>query len=238
MKRFYFLAGTFFLAAIFSSCVLQKPSEEAKLPRTVTVSGTGTVSVQSDIATINMAVVTNNRSVVEASRLNAEAVAKVRADLIEAGHSADSIVTDGYTISQDVSYRNGLPIRGDYRVSNSMHIVVRNISNIGNAIDVAVNAGANEFSSINFSVSDMEGALREARTQAVKQAYEAANLMVKTAGAELGQIVSIAEQRDRGFMPVLNNSAKMAADLAVEATTVSPGKQSVRVTVSCVYEIQ
>ena len=232
-----FLTGMFFLAAFFSSCVLQKPNEESKLSRTVTVSGKGTVSVQADIATINMAVVTNNRSVVEASRINAEAVAKVRADLIEAGHSADSIVTDGYTINQDVSYRNGLPIRGDYRVSNSMHIVVRNIASIGNAIDTAVNAGANEFSSIIFSVGDMEGALREARTQAVKQAYEAANLMVKTAGSELGQIVSIAEVRDVGYMPVLNNSAKMM-DSAASATTVSPGKQSVSVTVSCVYEIQ
>ena len=238
MKK-YFFAGTIFLAAIFSSCVLQKPNEDSKQSRTVTVSGTGTVGVQADIATINMAVVTSNRSVVEASRLNAEAVAKVRADLIEAGHSADSIVTDGYTINQDVSYRNGLPIRGDYRVSNSMHIVVRNISNIGNAIDIAVNAGANEFSSIDFSVNDMEGALREARTQAVKQAYEAANLMAKTAGAELGQIVSIAEERNDGFRSVMNNSAKMAMDLAAgESTMVSPGKQIVSVTVSCVYEIQ
>lgn len=237
MKLSYFLTGTIFIATVFSSCVFQKPDENAKQPRTVTVSGTGTVGVQADIATINMAVVTTNRSVMEASRLNAEAVAKVRADLIDAGHSAESIVTDGYMINQDVSYRNGLQIRGDYRVSNSMHIVVRNISTIGNAIDIAVNAGANEFSSIHFSVSDMEGALREARTQAVKHAYEAANLMAKTAGAELGQIVSIAEQRNGGFMPVMNNSAVMDA-VAKEATSVTPGKQSVSVTVSCVYEIQ
>ena len=234
-----FLVGTILLATFFSSCVLQKPNEGLSQPRTVTVSGTGTVGVQADIATINMAVVTSNRSVVEASRLNAEAVAKVRSDLIEAGHSADAIVTDGYTINQDVSYRNGTMIRGDYRVSNSMHIVVRNISNIGSAIDIAVNAGANEFSSIDFSVSDMEGALREARTQAVKQAYEAANLMAKTAGAELGQIVSIAEERNGGFRAVTNNSAKMMMDVAaVESTMVSPGKQNVSVTVLCVYEIQ
>lgn len=237
MKRTCFLIGTILVAVAFSSCVLQRANSDASQTRTVTVSGTGNVGVQADIATINLAVVTTNRSVMEASRINAEAVAKVRSDLIKAGYPADSIVTDGYTINQDVSYRNGVTVRGDYRVSNSMHIVMRNISNIGNAIDTAVNAGANEFSSIIFSASNMEGALREARTEAVKKAYEAANLMASTAGAELGRVVSITEQRNGGFVPVVNNST-LADAVAETATMVNPGKQNVSVTVLCVYEIQ
>lgn len=224
------------LAALpLSSCVLRAP-EANEQARWISVSGTGAVSVKSDMATINVAVVTYNRSVIEAARLNAEAVTKVRVALIDAGFPAESITTSDYRIWQDISNRNGVQYRGDYRVTNSIHIVTMDTSKAGNAIDVAVKNGANEFNSIQFSATKTSDALREARTLAIKNAAEAANLMAKTAGAELGRVIKIEELGSPIYAARAESKMMMAANDF--ATPISAGNSEVSVTVHCEYEIK
>ena len=218
----------------FTSCVLRAP-ETSEQPRWISVSGTGSVSVKSDRATINVAVVSYNRSVIEAARQNAEAVTKVRASLIDAGFPAESITTSDYRIWQDTSSRNGVQYRGDYRVTNSIHIVTLDTTKVGNAIDIAVKNGANEFSSIQFSATNIDDALREARTLAIKNAAEAANLMAKTAGAELGKVMSIQEQGSGSYG--VRESAKLMA-VNDFATPISAADSQVSVSVICNYELK
>ena len=220
--------------ALFSSCYVR--SEESKDPsRWISVSGTGSVSVKSDLATINVAVVTSNRSVTEAARINAETTAKVRSALVEAGFADDSITTQNYRIMQDTSYRNGVQYRGDYRVTNSIQIVSHDPRKAGNAIDVAVKAGANEFSSIQFASTRTDDALREARTLAIKNAAEAANLLAMTAGAELGKIISIQENSAPAGSPVRLSKAEAVNDFA---TPINAGDNVITVTVYCNYELK
>ena len=224
------------LAALpLSSCVIRAP-EASEQARWISVSGTGAVSVKSDMATINVAVVTYNRSVIEAARLNAEAVTKVRVALIDAGFPAESITTSDYRIWQDISNRNGVQYRGDYRVTNSIHIVTMDTSKAGNAIDAAIKNGANEFNSIQFSATKTVDALREARTLAIKNAAEAANLMAKTAGAELGRVIKIEEHSSPVYAARAESKMMMAANDF--ATPISAGDSEVSVTVYCEYELK
>ena len=232
-------SATFALALLaalsFSSCVIRAP-EKGEQARTISVSGTGSVSVKSDMATINVAVVTYNRSVIEAARLNAEAVTKVRAALVEAGFAADSITTSDYRIWQDSNVRNGVQTRGDYRVTNSIHIVTMDTSKAGTAIDAAIKNGANEFNSIQFAATKTADALREARTLAIKNAAEAANLMAKTAGAELGRVIKIEEHSSPVYAARAESKMMMAANDF--ATPISAGDSEVAVTVYCEYELK
>ena len=221
--------------ALFSSCYIRAEDRKDQ-SRWISVSGTGSVSVKSDFATINVAVVTSNRSVTEAARINAETTAKVRSALVEAGFADDSITTQNYRIMQDTSYRNGVQYRGDYRVTNSIQIVSHDPRKAGNAIDVAVKAGANEFSSIQFSSTRTDDALREARTLAIKNAAEAANLMAKTAGAELGKIISIQENyAPAGNVVRLSKAMEASNDFA---TPINAGDNVITVTVNCNYELK
>ena len=217
------------------SCVL-RTEEKGETQRSISVTGTGSVRVKSDAATINVAVATYNRSVIEAARLNAETVTKVRVALIEAGFSADSITTSDYRIWQDISNRNGVQYRGDYRVTNSIHIVTPDTSKAGNAIDVAVKNGANEFSSIQFTATNTADAMREARTLAIKNAAEAANLMAKTAGADLGRVIKIEEQGQPYFARA--EGPKLMAAANDFATPINAGEQEVTVHVYCQYELK
>ncbi len=234
IKKFFGLAIAGAVLALSSCAVKNEKTQEWQ--RLISVNGTGSVSVQSDLATINMAVVTYSRSVIDAASRNAEAVAKVRTALVDAGFTADSITTSDYRITQDVSRNNGAQYRGDYRVANSIHIEVRDVSKAGDAIDAAVKAGANEFYSIDFSAIDVETAVREARTQAVKNAYEAANLMAKTAGAELGRVLNINEQSYGA--PVMPRSVNSLYKTADTATSITAGDKEISVTVSVTYELK
>lgn len=221
--------------SLLSSCYI-KAEDKKEAARSISVSGTGSVSVKSDLATIDVAVVTSNRSVIDAAKQNAETSAKVRAALMEAGFADDSITTKNYRIWQDSSYRNGVQYRGDYRVSNSIQIVTQDTRKAGNAIDVAVKAGANEFSSIQFTSTKTDDALREARTLAIKNAAEAANLMAKTAGAELGKVISIQESgAPAGNAVRLSKAMEAANDFA---TPITPGDNVITVTVYCNYELK
>jgi len=227
-------------ALSLSSCYF-RAEDKSESARSISVSGTGSVSVKCDMATINVAVVTYNRSVIEAARLNAESVAKVRAALVEAGFSADSITTSDYRIWQDYSTRNGVQIRGDYRVTNSIHIVTLDTSKAGSAIDVAIKNGANEFSSIQFAATKTGDALREARTLAIKNAAEAANLMAKTAGAEVGRVMRIEESGSPMYAARGANKMVMAAAYDYEEsvpTQINAGDSEITVTVHCEYELK
>ena len=225
-------------AALFLSSCIIRPEEKTETQRRISVTGTGAARVKSDSATINVAVVTYNRSVIEAARLNAEAVTKVRDALLAEGFSSNSISTSDYRIWQDVTSRNGVQYRGDYRVTNSIHIVTQDAAKAGTVIDVAVKNGANEFSSIQFTATNIDEAMREARTLAIKNAAEAANLMAKTAGAELGRIIEIQEQGSGAYPMRMENAKLTTASISDFATPISAGEQQVTVSVYCQYELK
>lgn len=234
MKNNFFILCV--LCALFCSCTFVK-QPETKPPRTISVNGQGTVFVSPDIATISMAVNTFNRDVLEASKQNAEIVTKITYSLIDAGYPRESISTSNYMITQDVVNRAGTQVRGDYHVTNSIHILLRDTSKVGNVIDIAVKAGANQFSSVEFNLSDMQAAIREARTNAIKNAYEAAKLMAGTSGAMLGKVLTIEEYNSGArYNKVLNNSNYDATSESAQ-TTIAPGKAEVSVMVHCVYEM-
>ena len=79
--------------------------------------------------------------------------------------------------------------------------------------------------------------MREARTLAIKNAAEAANLMAKTAGAELGKIISIQEAGAPMYAARAEDAKMMATDALFE-TPINAGDNLVTVTVHCVYELK
>lgn len=230
------IAATAIVAAVLlSSCSFTVKQEPMKATRFVEVSGKGSVTVPADEAILSFSVITYNRDVMIASQTNAETVTKIQKTLIDEGFSRESITTADYRISQESQNRNGIQVRGDYRVNNSIRILIKNMDRIGTAIDTAIKAGANNFSSIEFNVSDKDAAVREARTQAVKQAYEAAKLMVSTSGAALGKIITIEE--GYGLQPPAYDDYEPMFETKAVSTPISPANKTITVSVRCTYEI-
>ncbi len=222
---------------LLSSCTINKPAEQL---RTVTVSGTGTVSVKPDTATLDFSVRTYNWFAKEAVSLNAQTMAKVIDAVKAAGVGEGNITTAEYSVDQEKSWQNGRQVLGRYIVSNTLHAVISNTDTTGEIIDAAVKAGATGLSALRFTLSDTSAAVRQARTQAVRQAQDAAALLAGASGCGLGQVISISE--DSGSAVLQNNFAavKLAAatDAGAAVTPIEEANVKVTARVTITYALQ
>ncbi|MDE5898706.1 MAG: SIMPL domain-containing protein, partial [Treponemataceae bacterium] len=183
-----------------------------------------------------LSVVTRKNSVTEASAENARRMADVQKAILDAGIPEESWSTSNYTIYQENSYVNGRSVPGDYRVSNMLTVVLKDVTKAGSVIDAAIAAGANELTSLSFSVSDTSEAEDQARVLAVEQARHAAEILAESGGARLGRLLSISEESYS--QPALQSNRLLTAGYADGGTPVTAGKSTVTVTVRATFALR
>ena len=224
-------------SVFLTSCTIRQVQNQT---RTVTVTGTGTVELVNDQATISLSVNTRNWDVVKASQDNAARMTQVQEALLNAGITSDYISTSGYSIYQESSYQNGRSVPGQYNVSNTINVVVKDVSKAGSVIDTAVKTGANQLSSLTYSVSSTDAAVKQARILAVKQAENMANTLATSSAATLGKVLEINESSPSYSQNRLMLAKAAYNDMASEeaVTPSQAGKTSISVTVTATYELQ
>lgn len=224
------------LASLMLSCSI-KQVEYSK--RTVNVHGTGSVTINADMATITLSVITRGNDVSTAATDNSIRMNEVQASLQREGIAKDCFSTENYSVYQESSYDKGKTVLGDYRVTNQIKIVVKNIDNVCNVIDTALKAGANQLSSLQYGVSNTDIAVKQARTLAVQQAQEAAVLIAGTTGAKVGKVLKITEQANYDFPRSVMMKASVMSDSNSEsmATPVSSGKSTITVNIDATFEL-
>ena len=223
---------------LFASCIVrQYPAGK----RTVSVRGTGSIPVEADRAIIVLSVITTAKDAGTAAGQNAEKMTKVQDAVIAAGCSRDSISTENYTIFQEYEYMKDRRVPGDYRVSNEIKIYLKDKKLASTIIDSAIKAGANSLSSLSFTVSNPELAIKQARTAAVQNAHEAAKLIAGTTGSELGKVLKIEEVKDGYNAPLAKVYANARFESAASndaSTPVQSGKINFTVTVNATFELK
>ncbi|MEZ5829534.1 MAG: SIMPL domain-containing protein [Hyphomicrobiales bacterium] len=205
--------------------------------RTISLAATGAVKTTPDKVDITTGVTTEGQTARDALDKNTEAMAKVVEGLKEAGIEPKDIQTTNFSVSPIYEQRKeGKPafITG-YRVSNSVHITVRDTKKLGDILDKVVSLGANQIGSIAFGVSEPEALKDEARKQAMRNAIANAQLYAETAGVELGPVLTIAEE-DGGYVPRYEAAAApMAMDKAVP---IEAGTTTVEVRLRVTWELR
>ena len=144
MKRFLFAA------LIATSALAQQPAGE-----TVTVSGTGRAIVTPDRFTFQVGVHTVAATVDDAVTENNRRVAAVIAALKRAGAQDRDIQTSQFSIYPQQDYQEGkLPRILGYQVQNTVTVRSEKVGDAGRLLGIAVGAGVNTSSGINFEVSN------------------------------------------------------------------------------------
>ena len=203
--------------------------------RTISVSGSGSVKVPSDMAKLTFSVVTKEASAIASVQNNAAKMNKVYDALKKIGIEETNISTSNYSLYQESYYRDGKNEPGQYVTSNNIIVVLEDVEKSGLVIDTAISAGVNQMNGISFLVKDSKAALDQARVLAFQQAKEKAELFAKEAGCKLGKVITIME--NSGSYPVVREMVD--AKLAVSnATTISAGEDAVTATVSVVFELK
>ena len=230
-----FFAAALILAAPFASARADDHDDRSR--RTISVSGSGEVSMRPDTANITAGVLTEGEDAKAALRANSETVAKIFAALKDAGIEGRDMQTSNFGISPryDRPDRNQPPRLTGYRVSNQVSVRVRDLESLGVLLDALAVAGANQMNGIRFYVEDSTQQTDEARRRAVADARRKAELYAVAAGAELGGVLSISESGGRPPQPVFR---AMAVAEDAKSVPVAPGEQTISASVSITYRLK
>lgn len=234
MKKVFKLLLTTMTVISLSSCVIQKPTSIPDPVRTITVSGTGSVSLSPDMVSLSFFVRTSEWNVSFAAEKNSANTANVLKALQEAGVSPTDISTYDYKITQD----NSNNYAGKYTVTNTISVLVRNVNDTGKIIDAAVknNTGANGITNFEYLVSDKTSALRQARTLAIQNAQDAAALLAGASGCKVGEVMNIREDyTSTSRNSNLLRTKAMAADFV--QTPIETGTVEITSNISITYSL-
>ncbi len=240
MKRNTLLISALLLLAVFLSACGPATLPVSQAPaRTLTISGAGKVSMKPDIAYIYVGVHTEKPGAAEAVAENNTKTQKLIEALKGIGVDANDIQTTNFSIWQNTSYGpDGKPSGSNYSVDNTVYLTVRKLDQLGDLLDAAVNAGANNINSIQFDVADKTQALSDARAEAVKTAKSQAAELAAAAGVSLGAIQNI-QYSDGSPSPIFSGKGMggggAVADVAVP---INPGQMEISVSVTLSFEIK
>jgi uncharacterized protein YggE len=231
MKRFLF-------AAMIATTALAQPQPPLE---TVTVSGTGRATVTPDRFTFSVGVQTVAGTVDEAVSENNRRVASVIAALKKAGAQDKDIQTSQFSIYPQQDYQQGkLPRILGYQVSNNISVRSAKVGDAGRLLGIAVAAGVNNSSGINFEVSDPSRGRDEGLRAAFNDAKAKAALLAQAAGRTLGRAVEINEGtggREIPPRPMVGRAMAMEAQVAADVP-VESGSQEVTYTVTVSFELR
>ncbi len=207
--------------------------------RRLTVTGNAVISAAPDTAHITLGVETSNPSAEVAAAENAERMAKVMAALKALGLTEGEISTSGFNIySYNQVVNRNTPEEKTittYQVQNRITIITKDLDRVGQIVDAAVKAGANQVQGISFDLADKQELQLQALQNAVKQAKMKAEAMAESAGITLHGIFSLNE--DYGSYVALQDTMVMrAAAFGKEAeTSITPGEIEITAKVTVVY---
>ncbi|MEG2859412.1 MAG: SIMPL domain-containing protein [Clostridia bacterium] len=200
----------------------------------VTATGTGEVYVQPDQATIDLGVSEVSADVGQAmANVNVKLNA-VREAVMGAGVEKADIATGNLSLYTQYDYEVSGDAPSGYNVSHQLTITVRNLDVLGQVIDAAVKAGANQMNGVSFTIANRQAAYEQALALAVENAQARAATMAKAAGLALGELTELTE--DGSGSGYVVSRMMDTAEMGAANTQIDVGNLSVNASVTMVYE--
>ncbi len=202
-------------------------------PHVIAVTGNGTVVAKPDIAYLQVGYEAHNKGAVVAQNEAKTKMAAVIKQLKAQGVKDADIKTTNISLYKTADYVK--EVKNEYYVAiNTVEVTSRDLDSIGNLIDTAINAGANEFGSVRFSIEDQEKYQIQAITLALKNASNKANAIASFSGITINKPSKITENSYGGGMIYREASAMVKAADAV--TPVEVGTINIEANVNVEYE--
>jgi uncharacterized protein YggE len=201
---------------------------------TVQATGTASVSVTPDQATINVSAVTSAATAQEAANQNATLATTIQQSIAQALGSSGSVKTIGYSVSPNYNFpRDGSPaVLTGYTVTNSIQVTLNDLTIVGKVIDSATSGGASRVDSLQFTLKDDTDARSQALKAAVVKAKAKADAMAGSLGLKTSTVLVI--QESGAVVTPLTGLAPTAG----ASTPVTPGQLTVTGNVTISVEMQ
>ena len=239
MKRFLIILAA---AAIASGAAAHTETAAVhSAAETISVNGIGRVTVTPDRFTFNVGVQTVANTVDEAVKENNRRVASVIAALRQAGAEERQIQTSQFNIWPQQEHGQGkLPRIVGYQVTNTVTVRSTKVAEAGRLLGVAIAAGVNTSSGINFEVSDPAAGRERGLRAAFEDARAKASALAQASGRTLDRAMHIAESggQVRPPYPMARGMAMEAQAAAVADVPVEAGEQELVFHVSVTFALR
>ena len=189
------------------------------------VEGIGNVKVQPDIAVVVLGVVTENIQLKLSQEENTVRMTAVIKTLKEMGISSEDIQTQSYNVTPQYDFVEGKQVLRGYRVEHMLEITIRDMNRIGEIIDAAVQNGANQISSVKFTVADPSVYYQQALNAAVDDALAKVRTLGRKLNIEVSQvpvqIVEMGYEQGTPIVPMIYQAALSAIPIQTGLIEIS-----------------
>ena len=210
--------------------------------RTISVSGTGSVELAPDKATLVLSIVAREADVETAQSKAAEVTAKVLALADDLNIERNLVDTTSASVRPDYRWNRDSEeqeLRG-YIAERQMRIEVRDLEQLGVVIERAVKAGVNQVMPPQLDSSNRRDAYRDALDKAALDAKETATRLAASLDLKLGSAIRVdAGSNIRPPVPMFGGRqvAMAMSDEAAAPETYNAADMKVSATISVVFEL-
>ena len=208
----------------------------------ISVSGDAELKLQPDQAELWIRTQTTADTAQDSQQRNSNLMTAVQNALTKMGVLDTQIETAEFRLEPVTEWdqQENKYLQKGYRQVHIIKVTTKNLDNVGNILDAAVNAGANGVDQVQFSLSKEHEA--EVRTQALSAAMEKAKTKAQAiasgAGVKLGRLITAGEANFY-IQPIMRYDMMAKAEAGSMPTPpVQPESVDVRAQVSAVYEIE
>lgn len=190
----------------------------------IVVTGSATVSGAPDTAMVTLSVVTEAATAGDALTGNSTDTTRLIDAVKAAGVAAADVQTSGFSVYPRYADRtddDAPPRIAGYTVRNGVSVRVREVGKLGELLDAAVRAGANQIDGVAFTIEDDTTLRDQAREGAVRDARRKADLFAAAADAKAGRVLAMSEMTaEMAPRPMMRMAAEAAPSVPVEAGSV------------------
>jgi uncharacterized protein len=207
---------------------------ESRVPY-LRVTGSGTASSAPDRAEVDVGVMTEAATAEKAAEDNARRQSAVIEAIRKALGPKAEVRTLAYSVSPRYQYpRDGEPVLAGYQASNTVRVRTDDLGRVGEVLDAATKAGANQIHGVRFSLQD-ESALRaEALRDAVKRARDQAEAIAGAMGLRIVAVRSV--EASPAHVPIVPVRA-LAARAEAMAPPIEEGTIELSTEVTITFDV-
>ncbi|MDL2235487.1 SIMPL domain-containing protein [Christensenellaceae bacterium OttesenSCG-928-L17] len=208
---------------------------------TVTVSGTGELEVDPDMATVTFAVRASGKATAEEATAEvSKLMDDIKAALIALGVEEKDMQTSGYYMYEDYSYDgNGNRVgKPKYSLDNNLTVKIYDIDLVAGAIDAATGAGATNVYGVYFGLKDRLEKETEALSLAFENAKARAEKLAEISGKKLGEVLLLSDSTQMTEQVYRSNDMVMAESSMDTGASITHGTLTITSTISVRFTME
>ena len=213
-----------------------------QMPRTISVSGTGTIDATPDIARLSLAVQRRDTNMQVARDATIKVSKAFLALCTKLGIPENKIRTSGLTIQPEYRWdeKENKQVFTGYFVQRQLQVEINDLDKLGNVIEGAIDAGVNEVSPPALDSSKRKDLNRDALAAATADAKANAERIATSLGVKLGPVRTVvAGGSAPPPMPMqeMRVSAMAMSDASAKSANYVPGEISFESRVDATFDV-